>query len=172
MKAPAQHTFNIPREDLRTCDIRPFVETMRPFVDAPTPELVGAFWIGVEGYDDDPREIYEIQEIRDFYKKLDGEWPYLLFFANIDSSDCLPLITWCLIDNFSVVRNEQEGAESPSSVSFDIPSVEKWIESRLPPMRDLFMKAYNHKKPVRPHIFVRSNEIYQAHNLEAWHLEP
>jgi hypothetical protein len=31
--------------------------------------------IAVYGYDDDPRELYEVPEVRDFVRKLDAEFP-------------------------------------------------------------------------------------------------
>lgn len=36
--------------------------------------------IGVFGYDEDPRELYEIPEVRTFIHKLDAEFPYWLYF--------------------------------------------------------------------------------------------
>ena len=42
----------------------------------------------VEGYDDDPRELAEIPEVRKFMKKLDKEWPYWFYFC---SEHCLTL---------------------------------------------------------------------------------
>lgn len=36
--------------------------------------------IGVGGYDEDPRELYEIPEVREFMSKLDAEFPYWLYF--------------------------------------------------------------------------------------------
>lgn len=38
--------------------------------------------IGVAGFDDDPRELYEIQEVRNFMCKLDAEFPYWLYFLS------------------------------------------------------------------------------------------
>lgn len=36
--------------------------------------------VGVAGFDDDPRELYEIEEVRRFVCKLDSEFPYWLYF--------------------------------------------------------------------------------------------
>ena len=38
--------------------------------------------IGVAGYDDDSRELYEIPEVRDFIHRLDEEFPYWLYFLS------------------------------------------------------------------------------------------
>ena len=42
----------------------------------------------ISGFDNDPRELAEISEVRIFMKKLDSEWPYWFFFA---SPYCLTL---------------------------------------------------------------------------------
>jgi hypothetical protein len=57
--------------------------------------------IGVSGFDDDTRELYEIEEVRKFVYKLDSEFPYWLYFltkrgtglAFILSCFCPPFLT-------------------------------------------------------------------------------
>jgi len=36
--------------------------------------------IGIDGYDDDTRELFEIPEVRTYMAKLDAEWPYWFYF--------------------------------------------------------------------------------------------
>jgi hypothetical protein len=38
----------------------------------------------IEGYDDDPREIHSIPEVRKFYSAFHDAWPYRLYFCNLD----------------------------------------------------------------------------------------
>ena len=38
--------------------------------------------IAVFGYDDDPRELYEVPEVRHFVRKLDDEFPYWCYFLS------------------------------------------------------------------------------------------
>lgn len=57
--------------------------------------------VGVTGFDDDPRELYEIEEVRNFVYKLDSEFPYWLYFLTkrgtglsfILSCFCPPFLT-------------------------------------------------------------------------------
>ncbi len=42
----------------------------------------GKLALTVDGYNDDPREIYEIPEVRRFLKTLHSHWKYWFFFAN------------------------------------------------------------------------------------------
>lgn len=39
-----------------------------------------SFTFGVDGYDDDPREVYEIPEIRTFFARLVKEWPHWMWY--------------------------------------------------------------------------------------------
>ena len=48
--------------------------------------------ICVGGYDDDPRELYEIPEVRDFMHKLDAEFPYWLYFLSKGGSGLLVVL--------------------------------------------------------------------------------
>ena len=52
--------------------------------------------ISFEGYDDDRRELWEIQEIRDFVYRLDEQFPYWLFFLDkkLPGLHCL---AWCFL---------------------------------------------------------------------------
>lgn len=47
----------------------------------------GQMALVVDGYGDDPRELVEIAELRDFLRLLEGHWPYWAFFFNqVDDS--------------------------------------------------------------------------------------
>jgi len=64
--------------------------------------LAGSTIITIEGYIDDDREIYEIPEIRDYFKSQNSVWAPWLFAGTIFTADlfaivlaCLPTITCC-----------------------------------------------------------------------------
>ncbi len=41
----------------------------------------------MDGYSDDPRELFDIVEVRDFLRSLERQWPYWAFFLNqVDDS--------------------------------------------------------------------------------------
>ena len=59
----------------------------------------------IEGWDDDPREIHSIPEVRRFYAAFHEAWPYWLYFCNLDVDTmktmvmcCLPSITAMKVD--------------------------------------------------------------------------
>jgi hypothetical protein len=49
----------------------------------------------VDGYNDDPRELFEIPEVRTFVRELDAKWPYWFFFLS-KATGALAMIMFCL----------------------------------------------------------------------------
>ena len=70
----------------------------------------GRVEIAFHGYNNDPREIYEIPELRRFLKTLDGSFPYWFYFLPTDrsTSDTLFMVACCLVS----VRKVQSGLVS------------------------------------------------------------
>ncbi|MFA7269470.1 MAG: hypothetical protein WC073_09015 [Sterolibacterium sp.] len=61
----------------------------------------GAVTLVFHGYDDDPRELEGIPEVREWFAKLFEAWPYWSFFANrIDQT--VPLVLTLLLSGESV----------------------------------------------------------------------
>ena len=58
---------------------------------------------GLDGYNDDPRELFEIPEVRTFIRELDAKWPYWFFFLS-KATDTLKMIM------FSLCRYQRVGA--------------------------------------------------------------
>jgi hypothetical protein len=63
----------------------------------------------IDGYNDDPREIYEIPEIKAFYKKVFEKYPYMLYFlSNINSNDAWVLACLCNKHQTSSIVGKKE----------------------------------------------------------------
>jgi hypothetical protein len=60
----------------------------------------------VEGYNTDPREVYEIPEVRDYWRKLQDQSPTLLFFAASAHPSALQAIFACIAPRLDIVRNK------------------------------------------------------------------
>lgn len=74
----------------------------------------------IQGYDDDPREIYAIPEIRQFYKKFREAWPYWFYFCNLDQ-DGLKVMSWSCIDRLADFRTEDKPGQvvtEPAKMEF------------------------------------------------------
>ena len=57
----------------------------------------------IEGWDEDPREIHSIPEIRRFYNSFHEEWPYWLYFCNLDV-DTLRTMVLCCLKSFTAMK--------------------------------------------------------------------
>ena len=56
----------------------------------------------IDGYNDDPRELFEIPEVRAYIKRLDQEWRYWFFFLS-QADESIKLFESCLCDTIEVV---------------------------------------------------------------------
>ncbi len=68
-------------------------------------DLMNNFIFGIEGWDDDPREIHAIPEIRRFYLAFHDAWPYWLYFCNLEM-DTLRAMTMCCLPSINVMQKE------------------------------------------------------------------
>ena len=73
----------VARDEVEANDITGTLQTLwSVFRDRETVRrFQGRVEIGFHGYDADPREVYEIPEIRRFCRKLDKSFPYLVLFS-------------------------------------------------------------------------------------------
>jgi hypothetical protein len=87
----------VARRDVERVAIGDTLSTLQSVLaDTETARLFqGRVDIGFEGWDDDPRELYEIPEVRTFLQRLDTEWPYWLYFLSTDLQT-LRMVTLCL----------------------------------------------------------------------------
>jgi hypothetical protein len=59
-------------------------------------DLMNRFIFSIEGWDEDPREIHTIPEIRRFYSAFHEAWPYWLYFCNLENDTLKPMTMCCL----------------------------------------------------------------------------
>lgn len=100
--------FKIDRKDIEDCDISFYVSYIDSFFDTKESfiKCVGRVEFSVDGYDDDPNELWEIPEVRCFLKRLDSARPY---WAILQS----PHGNWlqCLVVCLVTVRKSDKGIE-------------------------------------------------------------
>jgi hypothetical protein len=74
----------VSRDDICRQDVSSPLSTLQHLLR--TPEIARAYKervdIAFDGYNDDPRELHEIEEVRNFVQKLDEEFPFWLFFLS------------------------------------------------------------------------------------------
>jgi len=66
-------------------------------------EMMGTLMFVIEGYDDDPREIHSIPEIRRFYTAFHEAWPYWLYFCNLET-EALRMMVLCCLPSIAAIK--------------------------------------------------------------------
>jgi hypothetical protein len=88
----------IDRRDVERVDVsRTLAILSRLFRDRETvTKFRGRLDIGFAGYDEDPREVHEIDEVRAFLRALDSKFPFWFYFVNLYSGALVViLLTLC-----------------------------------------------------------------------------
>jgi hypothetical protein len=63
--------------------------------------------LSVSGYDDDPRELYQIPEVVSFIKDLNSKLPFWLYFINTSDKRFFSWIIACLCQAMSLDQDEE-----------------------------------------------------------------
>ncbi len=117
------------RRQVETRDIDEPLELLRSLTaDRRTAiEFCGRISLVVDGYNDDPRELFEVPEVRAYIKRLDLAWPYWFFFlSQIDES--IKLLESCLCETIEVV---------PGVTSVDMGQLERSLARHFGGMHQL-----------------------------------
>ena len=89
-------TIIISRQEIETNDLSQTIGTLNRLLE--DKETIEYFFerveIGVGGYDNDPRELWDIPEVKLFIQKLDRQFPYWLYFLTKFGSG-LKMIAFC-----------------------------------------------------------------------------
>ncbi|MEW6305064.1 MAG: hypothetical protein AB1705_16430 [Verrucomicrobiota bacterium] len=102
----------------------------------PLKRLMGRLEFAIGGYDDDPREVYEIPEVRRFYAALHRAWPYSLYFCHLQGIGLVTMAA-CCIDTLTLIRHDDHDLRG---VSFGVELV-YWIRDGFEPMNRLWLRA-------------------------------
>src|SRR5665213_2622227 len=87
----------VPREAALACDTESTVMFLSVFVRSATlgPQSLGKVQMAFADYGDDPRELWEIPEVRRFVARIDEALPYWFFLADLES-DTLYVVACCV----------------------------------------------------------------------------
>lgn len=91
----------------------------------------------IQGYEQDDREIHSIPEIRSFYRAFHEQWPYWLYFCNLDD-DNLKMMVLCCLDSFIAVKRD---GHSEVQVEFDVKELLAFLSRDFAPMNLICQKA-------------------------------
>lgn len=91
--------------------------------------------IVIDGYENDDRELFEIQEIRDYFLTLDRLFPYWFYFLakrNDIPYSPLKLIMMLLVPTQIINRNNQK-----NTIEYDIPEFIKFMNNHFHYLNEL-----------------------------------
>lgn len=111
----------------------------------------------IEGYDDDPREVYAIPEIRAFYQRLWERWPYWLYFCNLESEN-LMMMTMCCLDSMDALKVK---GRAQVQVSLDPLEVVRFISGGFVPMNEMCERAGMSERQ----IYLRTQAVFKYFKL-------
>ncbi|MBV6475224.1 MAG: hypothetical protein MOGDAGHF_00741 [Rhodocyclaceae bacterium] len=86
----------LPRPQIEAGDTDEALGLLQKLVSDPEAMLscCGRVSLVIDGYNDDPRELFEIAEVRAFIQALDARWPYWYFFLS-QADDSIKLLESC-----------------------------------------------------------------------------
>ncbi len=99
--------------------------------------MMGTFQFLVEGWDDDPQELYAIPEIRKFYQHFHKVWPYWFFFCDLDT-ETLTMMTLCLMPNNQGFKRL---GEPMAAVEYDPMELIGFIQKNFAPLNSMMERA-------------------------------
>ena len=89
--------------------------------------IKGRLIFGINGYDDDPRDLWEIDDVRLWMQRLDEQFPYWFYFMDLGPQTTMPLIV------FSLCKYEK----IPGGKRIPPEELERFIASHMAPMHRL-----------------------------------
>lgn len=101
--------FVISRQEVESGDTGSAMEFLRSLVPTDDPHHAWTFKsrlaLHISGYDQDPRELFEIPEVGQYLKALDEEWPFWFFFLN-QADESLKVLAMCLCSSTDVAPGQ------------------------------------------------------------------
>lgn len=93
--------LTIDRKSIETSNLKDIDDSLNHFIKNGVRNFKSKLAIQVDGYDDDPREIFEIPDVKVYYTKVFAKYPHLMYFLSpYQSSDAWVLC--CLCDTYQI----------------------------------------------------------------------
>jgi hypothetical protein len=64
--------------------------------DSELKNYLGKFVFFIDGYNNDPRELFVIPEVRSFFRAFNSQWPFWFFACNMDVPNLQTMVFSCL----------------------------------------------------------------------------
>jgi hypothetical protein len=119
--------------------------------------MMGSFQFMVDGWNDDPSEIYAIPEIRKFYQHFHNVWPYWFFFCDLHT-ETLQMMTLCLLPN---LKGFKRIGEPQAAVEYEPLDLLHFIEENFVPLNAMMERAGMSEME----IYERTRDIFRYYGL-------
>jgi hypothetical protein len=110
-------------------------------------KMKGSLSFFVDGYNNDQRELYEIEEVRTFYSRLFDAWPYWLYFCTLET-ESLAMMVACRIANLKSFK--LSGATSVK-VELSLEDMTLFLSQAFGPMNSMFEQAWAPDTEIMDH---------------------
>jgi hypothetical protein len=120
-------------------------------------EMMNVIMFGIEGYDDDLREIHSIPEIRSFDAAFHDAWPYWIYFCNLET-EALQMMVMCCLP--SIVAMKVDGRPNVA-VNYDRLELLQFLSKDFMPMNEMCDRA----KMSERSIYDRSKAVFGYFDL-------
>ena len=120
-------------------------------------EMMGSVVFCIEGYDDDPREVHSIPEVRRFYAAFHEAWPYWLYFCTLHEDGLKMMVTSCLTSFAAIQIDGQPNVV----VQSDPVELVRFIGRDFAPMNLMCDRAGMFEE----RIYVRTKEVFEYFGL-------
>jgi hypothetical protein len=128
--------FAIERSEIEsgdTSEVRFFFNRLRATRELAY-ECRGKVILSVSGYDDDPRDLFEVGEVKQYIAALDSFLPDLFFFIQVEPiPDTIRLFAYCLADG----RWTKVGPNSEEKIALNTSELKDFIERHLEGLHEI-----------------------------------
>ena len=148
------------KEQVRQRKLAHFLKTFGPAALPEGPALarmMGCFVFLVDGWNDDPNELYAIPDIRKFYQHFHEVWPYWFFFCDLHS-ETLRMMTFCLLPNLTGYKR---AGEQFAKVEYDPMDLIPFIQKNFSPLNIMMERAGMSERD----IYDRTKEVFLYYGL-------
>jgi hypothetical protein len=144
---------------LESCQLH-HLEQFGPAALPEGPELatmMNKFQFVVDGWNDDPNELYAIPEIRKFYQHFQNVWPYWFFFCDLHT-ETLQMMILCLLPN---LQGFKRLGEPNAAVEYEPMDLINFIIQNFGPLNAMMERAGMSEMD----IYNRTRDIFLYFNL-------
>lgn len=120
-------------------------------------EMMNSLMFGIEGYDDDPREVHSIPEVRGFYQAFHTAWPYWLYFCNLET-EALRMMVLCCLPSLTAMKVD---GRPDVAVEYDRLELLRFLRGDFPPMNAICERAQMFERL----IYDRTKAVFEYFDL-------